>query len=121
MPGGTFINPAAALPLGERLASSANFHEDIFVKPIWQYTFVRTPGLFLSNYQIEKVRRQYKTPDVSEIHDFINNLFMKGQVSWLHELLSGDILIHVVTTNASTWPPFLLFPHWCAARLCMFS
>jgi hypothetical protein len=74
------MNPATAMPLGERLAASSNFHEDIFVKPVWQYTFVRTPGLFLSNYQMEKVQREYTTPDVGEIHDFINNLFMKGQV-----------------------------------------
>ena len=80
-PGGpSSMNPATAMPLGERLAASSNFHEDIFVKPVWQYTFVRTPGLFLSNYQMEKVQREYTTPDVGEIHDFINNLFMKGQV-----------------------------------------
>ena len=75
------LNAAANMPVGERLAASANFHEDLFVKPTWEYTFVRPPaGLFLTTYQMVKVQREYKTPDVSEIHAFINNLFMKGQV-----------------------------------------
>ena len=78
--GNQSINPATTMPLGERLAASANFHEAFFVRATWQYTFVRAPGLFLSKYQLRKVEKNYPTPEVGEIHGFIKNLFMKGQV-----------------------------------------
>ena len=97
-PGGpSSINLATAMPLGERLAASANFHEDIFVKPIWQYTFVRTPGLFLSNYRMDRVQKEYTTPDVGEIHNFINNLFLKGQVSVQNVSGVEDVMSGVFT------------------------
>ena len=79
------ISMSASLPVSERLAASSCFHEDLFVKPAWKYTFVRPAagGLFLTNYCMDKVKKTYKTPEVSEIHGFINNLFLKGQVSLL--------------------------------------
>ena len=77
------ISLAAQLPVSERLAASSSFREDLFVKPTWKYTFIRPPpsaGLFLTNYRMEKIKKKYTTPEVKEIHAFINNLFIKGQV-----------------------------------------
>jgi hypothetical protein len=79
------ISLAAQLSVAERLAASSSFREDLFVKPTWKYTFVRPvagSGLFLTHYRLNKVKKTYHLPEVKEIHAFINNLFIKGQVSW---------------------------------------
>jgi hypothetical protein len=78
------ISLAAQLPVSERLRASSSFREDLFVKPTWKYSFIR-PGagssLFLTNYRIDKVKKVYDLPEVKDIHEFIETLFVKGQVS----------------------------------------
>lgn len=110
------ISLAAQLSVAERLAASSSFREDLFVKPTWKYTFVRPvagSGLFLTHYRLNKVKKTYHLPEVKEIHAFINNLFIKGQLS---AECSVVCLIYVerlmenagIEILASNWRPIML-------------
>jgi hypothetical protein len=115
------ISLAASLPVSERLAASSSFHEDLFVKPTWKYTFVRASasGLFLTNYRMDKVKKKYAAPEVSEIHAFINNLFIKGQVRQRESLLTFGLRLPIYfkteTKTKQTWTTML----FVSASMCL--
>lgn len=99
------------------------FHESLFVKPRWRYTFVRAPrGMGVSSYKMEKVEPKYPIPTVNAIYKFARHLFIKAQLSaecsivclvYVERLMKkGGLLL--LSTN---WRPVLLCGLLLASKL----
>ena len=73
---------AAAVAPGDGRSPSEIFNEEHFVKPTWRYRFASLPGMVpMQNYIVEEVERVFQQPTVEEIYAFLNNLFVKAQLS----------------------------------------
>lgn len=90
------------------------FHESLFVKPQFRYTFLRMPRMGVGTcYKMEKVDPVYKIPTVNAIYQFARHLFVKAQMSaecsivcliYVERLMKNTGLLVL----ASNWRPVLL-------------
>eukprot|EP01031_Cornospumella_fuschlensis_P027841 gene27841-33622_t len=90
------------------------FDQALFVVPQYVYQFVRVPVARLGFlYGIHKLQESYSTPSYQDIHDFLRDLFINGQLSaecsivcliYVERLME---LAHVPLVSR-TWRPCLL-------------
>jgi len=90
------------------------FSEENFATPEYVYHFVRAPIARLGFcYGIRQVKRQFDTPELKEVHDFMTTLFVKAQLSAECSIVCLIYVERLMETGnvpimGKSWRPLLL-------------